>query len=433
MGLKVACTHCGAWIAVPAQPPMGSADAPHGNRSTLEPVAHAVAMPESPRPPSAPPINEPPTSAEAADASAQSIAFDQPRFWRRHLHWLLALALIPLCVTLLTKSEQRSVVDRLVGSLDQVDDEERERIVRRAEKSNSPLDELILSLPDQKLRGAYLQRKSHGHWLIAGLAAVVFFAFCMFLASDGSAYPRHVLLVGLFTAIVGIAFLLIVQALASFTEGKALIGRSVWVAIFYIFKFIAYSYSAAINPENGFILSFLGFTFGVGLCEELVKTIPLFRHRPTDSGPEWRGLLIWGLASGAGFGIAEGLIYAGSVYNGIVGLDIYLVRFLSCVALHAIWSGSVAALIYHRRDLFERITTWYEWILPTLYVIAVLALLHGLYDTCLKKQMHAVALAVAVASFVYLAVLLNRVQAEDARAAQRKLNNETQGEMTAVS
>jgi hypothetical protein len=47
-------------------------------------------------------------------------------------------------------------------------------------------------------------------------------------------------------------------------------------------------------------------------------------------------LLLWGMASGIGFGIAEGIMYSGRYYNGVAGADIHYVRFLSCVALHAI-------------------------------------------------------------------------------------------------
>src|SRR5262249_17879067 len=77
------------------------------------------------------------------------------------------------------------------------------------------------------------------------------------------------------------------------------------VLIFWIFKFIAFSYNAAADPSNGFFLSFLGYTLGVGLCEELCKAIPLLLHYRQPSEQSWRGAFLWGLASGAGFGIAR--------------------------------------------------------------------------------------------------------------------------------
>jgi hypothetical protein len=45
------------------------------------------------------------------------------------------------------------------------------------------------------------------------------------------------------------------------------------IAMLPAFRFIAAG--AADNPENGFILSFLGLTFGVGLCKQVAKAIPL--------------------------------------------------------------------------------------------------------------------------------------------------------------
>jgi len=37
------------------------------------------------------------------------------------------------------------------------------------------------------------------------------------------------------------------------------------------------------------------------------------------------------------------------LYNGLAGPGIYFVRFISCVALHALWSGSVGISVHRRR------------------------------------------------------------------------------------
>jgi RsiW-degrading membrane proteinase PrsW (M82 family) len=132
-------------------------------------------------------------------------------------------------------------------------------------------------------------------------------------------------------------------------------------------------------------------------------------------------MLIWGMASGAGFGIAEGILYAGRYYNGVAGPGLYIVRFSSCVALHAIWSGSAAILMYHRRDLFTGLESWRAWIVPTIFVVAISAVLHGLYDTCLKKEMNGFALLVAILSFAYLALLLSRLQTGDDQVANEEM------------
>ena len=382
----------------------------HGAETENPPVMPTQAKKSSPRP----------KRPKRDLASLPPLTTDDPPFWRRHLHWLLVLAMIPLAVSLLTDHDEPTVRERIIITLSEAPEDVQIR-VENADESEMTLDGLLKLLPEQRIQGAWLSRTTYAHWGLAAIATVIFFLFLGFLASDGSAEPMHVLAVGLFTATIGIGFLLLVQAIASFTTGRMLVGRSVLVLLFYIFKFIAFSYDAASNPENGFVLSLFGYTFGVGLCEELVKTLPLLWQGQESRGKSWRTLFIWGLASGAGFGIAEGILYSSRYYNGISGPGIYLVRFLSCVALHAIWSGSVAVTLYLQRDLFAAIDTWYDWIAPILLVIGVPMLLHGLYDTCLKRDLNAMALLVAIASFGWLAFLTSRLYGTDDEKATRAM------------
>ena len=55
-------------------------------------------------------------------------------------------------------------------------------------------------------------------------------------------------------------------------------------------------------------MSFLGFTAGVGFCEEVCKAIPLLVYYREPNKQTWRGAFLWGLASGVGFGVAEGIM-----------------------------------------------------------------------------------------------------------------------------
>jgi RsiW-degrading membrane proteinase PrsW (M82 family) len=82
-----------------------------------------------------------------------------------------------------------------------------------------------------------------------------------------------------------------------------------------------------------------------------------------------------------------------------------VVRFISCVALHAVWSGAVGIAAYRVRDQL-RDADGGTWALLILRVLAIPMILHGLYDTLLKKEMNAYALLAAVASFAYLAVMV---------------------------
>jgi RsiW-degrading membrane proteinase PrsW (M82 family) len=412
-GRTLKCRACGEPMTVPSTS-IDPADILLGvdDSSPLPPgqgygLSEPETAPETPRP-----AKKKASRPMANLATLPPLTTDDPPLWRRHLHWLLVLAMIPLGASLLAGGDEADLLSRIGDTLRFASPEVKARFVSAIE-TDASLDNLIGILPDQRVQGAWLPRTTYAHWGMALVATILFLVFFMFLASDGSAEPMHVLAVGLFTAVFGVGFLLLLQTIASFTEGRIMVGGSVLTLVFYILKFIAFSYSAASDPENGFVLSFLGYTFGVGLCEELVKTVPLFWHQEEARGKNWRGIFIWGLASGAGFGIAEGILYSSRYYNGIGGPGIYVVRFLSCVALHSIWSGSVAITLYLRRDMFDGIDSWHGWIGPLLFVIGVPMVLHGLYDTCLKRDMNAVALLVAVASFGWLAYLTSRLYGTD--------------------
>jgi RsiW-degrading membrane proteinase PrsW (M82 family) len=368
---------------------------------------------------------KPARSKTTAVSQLPPLTTNDPPFWRRHLHWLLALAMIPLAISLMSNSPSHDIADRLEETLLDAPVEVQVQFLSKLKTAKS-LDELIGVLPGERIKGAWLPRSTYVHWLFGLLATAAFLVFFMFLASDGSANAKQVLIVGLVTATVGVGILLIIQSIASMTHGRVVIGRSILVILFWIFKFIDFSYTAAADPENGFVLSYFGFLLGVGLFEELVKLVPLFWHSEEEgsTGKTWRGLFIWGLASGAGFGIAEGILYSSRYYNGISGGDMYLVRFISCVALHAIWSGSVAITLYLNRERFSQLAEWTDWIGPILLVIGLPMVFHALYDTCLKRDMNGMALLVAVASFGWLAFLSSRLYGTDDEEAKEDMLKE---------
>jgi RsiW-degrading membrane proteinase PrsW (M82 family) len=128
---------------------------------------------------------------------------------------------------------------------------------------------------------------------------------------------------------------------------------------------------------------------------------------------DWRYACLLGLASGAGFGVSEGITYASSYYNGVEELPIYLVRFISCVALHAIWSAAAGIKLCERQQLVKaRIgnsAVFLEYLFYLLAIVSVPMVLHGLYDTLLKKQMDVIALLVAVVSFAWMAIKIERL------------------------
>jgi RsiW-degrading membrane proteinase PrsW (M82 family) len=156
------------------------------------------------------------------------------------------------------------------------------------------------------------------------------------------------------------------------------------------------------------------------LCEEIVKALPLIvlvNNLPT--GATWRTACLWGLASGVGFGVAEGIMYSGRYYNGIGGGEIYVVRFVSCVALHAVWSASVAIPLFSFRGEIANSESLGSTFGTTISLAIPCIVLHGLYDTLLKKDFELYALLVALASVGYLVFLVEWSQLKRERVGAR--------------
>ena len=440
-------------LSRPAIPPANASPAQSPSVGTRAPfVAASGGTPPNAAPPqiATPAKWVPPTKSATPD-------------WLRHLHWGLALALIPLAFSVLLPAEspeqlRQRFLETLLGenaggatitadaSSSPAAEPASAPIPNASPSSTSPpqsprssndnatndegddgvnLDALFSHLPGHKLKGALLARDSYLHWLFALLAIALFLTFLVFLSMDGSAQPLHLLGIGAFTATLGIALLLALQLVASWVPTVRLRRMpGVVMLIYLLLVMIAFSYNAASDPEMSFIPSFLGYTLGVGLCEELCKALPLLVHyNKPNNRQSWRGAFHWGLASGIGFGVSEGIMYSQSYYNGIQGGTIYLVRFLSCVALHAVWTGSVGISINQRQYLLheeQEEEGWLIYLFQIVRLISIPMVLHGLYDTLLKKDMELVALLTAFASFGYLAwqiATLRQGDDDDERAA----------------
>ena len=327
-------------------------------------------------------------------------------------YWLLLLALIPMFFLLKTPAGERDVLQRLASSVSKLPEQEQAKLKDAFSKdSQMTFDELIMALPGHRIENAHLGRDSRKHWLYALISAVVFLVFLIFVFPS-VAKPVDLTTAGLFTGTAGILLLLGFQIAAAFTQGLWLRGASVVTLLFYIVKFIGYSYTAALDPSNGFLLSCIGFTFGVGFCEEVCKMLPVIWRFRRGVELEWRCALLLGLASGAGFGVSEGITYASNYYNGIQTVGIYGVRFISCVALHSMWSAAAAITAFERQRLVKEpikgAAGMVQYVLYLLTIVAVPMVLHGFYDTLLKKQMDVSALGIAFASFVWMSFKIER-------------------------
>lgn len=441
-GKRAKCPRCGQVLVIPrpaaAAPPTDDEafQLLMGEPSSPEPAVPAPAAPESPsptpaatdrygfqdEPPSVSPVPHPrkttprPATPPPLPVSASATAGGSVRHFG---YWLLLLALIPLGVSLFQDDDDTA--ERIKRSIQQIPPEKIEALERKLatghELSRDELrEELLAVMPDGRMEGSHLARKSLVHWVYALLSATAFLGLILVIFPWGTANPRDLLLVGLFTATIGIFFLLAAQYIAMWTQGRIVIGRGLVTVIFWVLWLIGFSYRCALDPGNNFVVSFFGFTCGVGLCEEICKAIPLLVHFRRSGAIGWRAACLWGLATGVGFGVSEGITYSSDFYNGISSGGIYVVRFVSCVALHAIWSAAVAITIYKNQALLQGETEWFPYCVSVVRMVAVPMVLHGLYDTLLKKEMTGIALVVALASFGWLAWQIEWTRAHEGEA-----------------
>ena len=351
-----------------------------------------VLVPDPQAAPPEPLVKEPP--APVADNKSP---------WE-YVYWLLALAFFPLAITLAQPDDniQRRYEKALADNPDvkkRLEDEKS----RREEAWEPPLtlDEVINAFPGRKLdKLAFLPRDTLMHYLYAAVSSGVFLGlfFCFF--TPGTAKPWHLVLVGLFTGTFGIAGMLIIHGVGIPT------------------LLIHVGLMAKEETMSDFLACWAGFTFGVGLIEEACKIFPLFFLLLCKKSLTWRTAVLWGLASGVGFGVNEGILYSETFYNGITSSMQYVVRFVSCVALHAIWSASAGVSLYHTQNLINQFTEWYEKLVVMLRVLIVVMFLHGLFDALLTREMKAPALMVAAASIIWLGCQIESTRKQEINPVQ---------------
>jgi RsiW-degrading membrane proteinase PrsW (M82 family) len=329
--------------------------------------------------------------------------------WKLLGRWALALALLPLFFSLFTRSDAKQRFEKMIES----DPKLQAQIALLENKPNAKDDDVFELFPENRVTGALLARSSKVHWFFALISAAAFWGFLLLVYPMGNASPKALWAVGLFTGTVGILLLLGVQLAAQHSQGVWVHGRSILVIAFYIIKFIGFSYHAALDPDNGFILSMVGFTFGVGFCEEVCKLLPLLWHYKRAAKLDLSGAVVWGLASGVGFGVSEGITYSSDSYNGIHTGEVYIIRFVSCVALHAIWNGFSSVLLWNWQTDLDEIESWYGWFLPLFKIAGVSMVLHGFYDTALKKDHDVIALLTALVSLGAFFWLYERVKKDE--------------------
>jgi len=134
-----------------------------------------------------------------------------------------------------------------------------------------------------------------------------------------------------------------------------------------------------LGPNQGIISNMVGFIFGVGVFEEFVKVFPLYLLLRNSKEPLIpQTVVFYGLISGIGFGVFEGVIYQLTIN---VQLDykqsffMNIARLTSLPFLHSIWAG-ISAYFLAFSFLYpkNRHSMWF-------LAIIIPSILHGLYDT----------------------------------------------------
>ena len=150
-----------------------------------------------------------------------------------------------------------------------------------------------------------------------------------------------------------------------------------FVLLFCLVKFIGFSYSCALQEGNGFVSSYFGFTLRVGICEELCKILPVIAYLGTAKKSTWQSAC--------------------------------LVRFISCVALHSVWTGAGAVLLYGDQDFVHGGAEGTDMIATFAMTLGVPVILHGLYGTLLKQEMPVGALVVGLMSVSWLILVVEKL------------------------
>lgn len=361
------------------------------------------------------PESEPPLPSPAAPTGFRVIPEEPPEGAKKYARWVLVAALLPLIISVFSKDDSEAREERTrVENAELFTKLEADVEAGKIHDLQELRTRLFSGLPGNRFKGAHVSRFSSIHWVYAIFSALAFWGFILLAFPMGKATSPQLWKVGVFIGTAGIFLLLAFQWIAMWTQNFNIMGRSILVVIFYIAKFVGYSYRAALDPENSFVLSMMGFTLGVGLCEEVCKALPLLLHFKGKATLDVRGAVVWGLAAGIGFGVSEGITYSSDYYNGISTAGIYVVRFISCVALHAVWSATAGLFLWRYQEQLQGMDEWYDVFKPVFWSLGTSMVLHGFYDTFLKKEMEVAALLTALASFALFFLLYDRYRAQEA-------------------
>lgn len=267
-----------------------------------------------------------------------------------------------------------------------------------------------LPLPDSS---PFLAADSHMHWLFAVVSEELFLTAALCLL-DGKRVGIWILAGGAaFTATVGVILLLAVQSLAASSSNEEWSGSASWMLLHYFLNGIAYSYRASSQADGNLLMQLIGYVFGVGLCEETTKLLPVLYRMRTRKEILATEVRVIGFMSGVGFGVAEGVLYSLRQYNGSAPAIIYFIRFFSVVAMHGISSAVAAGLLFahnFHEDVEQELGLEPTWKLFAKFalIISPAIVLHALYDLFCDRGMFDGALLCELILLALLAYQIGR-------------------------
>lgn len=217
-------------------------------------------------------------------------------------------------------------------------------------------------------------------WAFGIYFALLWLAVLHVAMRPGKLDTRLLLIIAAFTSVVGVVLVLLLQQLPGFKQ----------------------LYTDALEASY-LVYRLIGFIFGIGLLEEVVKWLPLlilvYREHKHYS-PQMFAFA--GVVSGLAFGVAESVsysyLYARGVQLGAFGWGGYLivqfVRLISLPLLHATWSA-VAGYFMGLAVLSHRTRR-------ALMILGVLiaAGLHGLYDAFSNSWLGLLIAALSILVFI---------------------------------
>lgn len=193
------------------------------------------------------------------------------------------------------------------------------------------------------------------YWALALYFSAIWAMFFYYLFKTDQMEPRLCAFCFFFTGIVSMLVLLPLQ------------GIPPWSSLY------------AISHSHSFLTQFIGMYFGVGINEELCKAAILFWivRRPGQLLIP-QTVVFYGMISGLGFGIFEGVSYQMNL-NRAQGVDdayfLNIARLTSLPFLHALWTG-LAGYFISFSALYPK-KRYGLWVIA----IGMPALLHAIYNT----------------------------------------------------